>query len=166
MTFAMSLFVLDSKFTPPEVVLSGSDVDNAHALSQTATGGQDETLAALSDGCATVSGDLLIWLIPVVKTSGALDRARSWLFGASSLPRDLALITEARRGPAPTTGAGTARKLDLVRGVVALDNEDARLTEFRRTLLSGIGFTVAELLSSSGAGGDATSSRTTSPGRL
>ena len=55
----------------------------------------------------------------------------------SSLPRDLALTTDARRGPppAPITGAGTARKLDVGRGVVvALDRDEARLTEFRRRL--------------------------------
>ena len=52
--------------------------------------------------------------------------------GWSSLPSDLALITDARRRPAPSTGAGTARKLELVRGVVALDSDEARLTEFRR----------------------------------
>ena len=56
----------------------------------------------------------------------------------SSLPSDLALMTDGRRAP-PITGAGTARKLDVVRGVVALDSDDARFTEFRRRPDAGSG---------------------------
>ena len=51
---------------------------------------------------------------------------------ASSLPSDLARSIDPLRAPAPIDGSGTARKLDLVCGTVALDKDEARLTELRR----------------------------------
>jgi len=140
-TFTASVFVLDSKFTPPEVDLTGCDVtDKAPALS------------GHVDGRRALSDVVRVLMSGAVKC-GVCDTA-SRLSEASSLPSDRALITDPRLSPAPITGAGTARKFDLVRGVVALDNEEARLTEFRRPddddddggTASGSGFIDVEVL--------------------